>query len=166
MQDCSISSGLAIELLQSCTKPSTWICHYVNFFFSYLLAICKGKPPATNGFFSKRASHVLISWTSYSKNIWDAMTLMWWCHHDDVMKWKHFLRYWPFVRGIHWSPVNSPHKGRWRGALMFSLIRAWINGRVNNGEAGDLRHHHAHYGVTVMIMMSMWKVPWCATRLH
>ena len=28
--------------------------------------------------------------------------------HDDVMKWKHFPRYWPFVRGIHRSPVNSP----------------------------------------------------------
>ena len=21
--------------------------------------------------------------------------------HDDVIKWKHFARYWPFVRGIH-----------------------------------------------------------------
>ena len=42
--------------------------------------------------------------------------------HDDVIKWKHFLRYWPFVRGIHRSPVNSPHKGQWRGAFMFSLI--------------------------------------------
>ena len=30
--------------------------------------------------------------------------------HDDVIKWKHFSRYWPFVRGIHRSPVNSPHK--------------------------------------------------------
>ena len=46
---------------------------------------------------------------------------------DDVIKWKHFPRYWPFVRGIHRSPVNSPHKGQWRGALMFSLIFAWIN---------------------------------------
>ena len=26
--------------------------------------------------------------------------------HDDVIKWKHFSRYWPFVRGIHRSPVN------------------------------------------------------------
>ena len=34
--------------------------------------------------------------------------------HDDVIKWKHFPRYWPFVRGIHWSPVNSPHKGQRR----------------------------------------------------
>ena len=42
--------------------------------------------------------------------------------HDDVIKWKHLPRYWPFVGGIHQSPVNSPHKGQWRGALMFSLI--------------------------------------------
>ena len=44
--------------------------------------------------------------------------------HDDVIKWRQFLRYWPFVWGIHRSPVNSPHKGQWRGALMFSLICA------------------------------------------
>ena len=70
--------------------------------------------------------------------------------HDDVIKWKHFLRYWPFVRGIHRFPVNSPHKGQWRGALMFSLVCARINGWVNDGEAGDLRRHRAHYDVIVM----------------
>ena len=70
-------------------------------------------------------------------------------HHDDVIKWKHFPRHWPFVRGIHWSPVNSPHKGQWRGAFMF-FICAWINGWVNNREAGDLRRHLAHDDVTVM----------------
>ena len=74
--------------------------------------------------------------------------------HGDVIKWKHFPRYWPFLRGIHRSPVNSPHKSQWRGALMFSAICAWINGWVNNGEAGDLRHHRAHYDVTVMV--SLW----------
>ena len=47
-------------------------------------------------------------------------------------------------------PLNSPHKGQWRGALMFSLICVWINGWVNNGEAGDLRSYHAHYDATVM----------------
>ena len=71
--------------------------------------------------------------------------------HDDVIKWKHFPRYWPFLRGIHRSPVNSPHEGQWRGALMFSLICAQINSWVNNGEAGDLRRHRAHYDVTVMV---------------
>ena len=69
--------------------------------------------------------------------------------HDDVIKWKYFPRYWPFVWGIYRSPANSPHKGNWRGALMFSLICAWINGWVNNREAGDLRRHRASYDVTV-----------------
>ena len=71
-------------------------------------------------------------------------------YHDDVIKWKHFPRYWPFVRGIHRSPVNSPHKGQWRGALIFSWICARINGWVNNCEAGDMRRHRAHYNVLVM----------------
>ena len=76
--------------------------------------------------------------------------------HDDVIKWKHFPRYWPFVRGIHRSPVNSLHKGQWRGALIFSLICAWINGWVNNREAGDLRLQRAHYGVIVMEVFPSW----------
>ena len=70
--------------------------------------------------------------------------------HDDVIKWKHFPRYLPFVRGIHRFLVNSRHKGQWRGALNFSLIYAWTNGWVNNRKAGDLRRHHAQSDVTVM----------------
>ena len=30
--------------------------------------------------------------------------------HDDVIKWKLFPNHWSFVRGIHRSPVNSPHR--------------------------------------------------------
>ena len=48
-------------------------------------------------------------------------------------------------------PVNSPHKGQWSGALMFSLICTWIKGWVNNREAGDLRRHSANYDVIVML---------------
>ena len=69
----------------------------------------------------------------------------WWRHQME-----HFPRYWPFVWEIHRSPVNSPHKGQWRGALMFSLICAWINGWVNNCEVGDLRSHRANYDFIVM----------------
>ena len=82
--------------------------------------------------------------------------------HDDVIKWKHFPRYWPFARRIHRSPVNSPHKGQWRGALMFSLICVWINDSVNNGEAGDLRRYRIHYDVIVMLIEAsqLWQL-WC-----
>ena len=88
--------------------------------------------------------------------------------HEDIIKGKHFPRYWPFVWGIHQSPVNSPHKGQWRGALMFSLIWAWINGSVDNRDAGDLRCHHAHDDVTVMEVTQdfcevLWELhcEWC-----
>ena len=69
----------------------------------------------------------------------------WWCHQMET-----FPRYWPFVRGIHRSPMYSPHKGRWRGALMISLISAWTKGWANNRNVGDLRRHRAHYGVIIM----------------
>ena len=69
----------------------------------------------------------------------------WWRHQR-----KKISRYWSFVRGIHRSSVNSPHKGQWRGALMFALIYTWTNGYVNNRDPGDLRRHRAHYDGTVM----------------
>ena len=72
--------------------------------------------------------------------------------HGDVTKLKYFPCYWPFVRGIHRWPVNSSHKGQWRGALMFSLICACTNGWTNNQDASDLRRNRAHYDVTVMTL--------------
>ena len=67
------------------------------------------------------------------------------------------------------GPVNSPHKGQWRGALMFSLICAWINAWVNNREAGDLRRHCGHYDVNEMaseqkhiIFMTWYKIVVCS----
>ena len=85
--------------------------------------------------------------------------------HDDVIKWKHLPRYWPFVRGIHRSPVNSPHKGPWRGALMFTLIWIRINGWVNNHEAGDLRRPHFHDDVIIMLL-TQWDLDKIATILQ
>ena len=49
--------------------------------------------------------------------------------------------------GHRWIPRT---KSQWCGTLMFSLIYAWINGWVNNREAGDLRRHGALYDVNVM----------------
>ena len=82
----------------------------------------------------------------------------WQVIHDDIIKWKHFLCYWPFVWGIHWSLVDSPYKGQWSRALMFSLVCAWINGWVNSHEAGDLRRHHTHYDIIVMTNGKLWLI--------
>ena len=45
---------------------------------------------------------------------------------SKLIKWKHFPRYWPFVRGIHRSPVNSLHKGQWRGKCFHLMTLSWI----------------------------------------
>ena len=108
---------------------------YIRGFTVYALCISPEGCIVTEGFMQK--------WCDSQALIQDK--------HDDVIKWKHFPRYWPFVRGIHRSPVNAPHKGQWRGALIFTLICARINGWVNNREAGDLRRYRAHYDVIVMI---------------
>ena len=95
-------------------------------------------------------SYKVYAMASYNLDTSVTRALITFMVHDDVIKWKHFLRNWPFVQGIHRSLVNSPYKGQWRGALMFSLICVWINGWVNNRKAGDLRCYHVQYDLIVM----------------
>ena len=90
--------------------------------------------------------------------LWQCQILTWWRHKIET-----FSRYWPFVWGIHQSPVNFPHKGQWRRALVFSLFCVWINGWVNNREASYLRRYRAHYDVTSenisCVIISAWHIP-------
>ena len=103
--------------------------------------------------FSRLAEYLVI-WSNFGKKLTrttviDPLPYAWLVMgqrfhiQDDVIKWKHFLCYWPFVRRIH----GSPHKGQWRGALMFSLVCERINAWLNNRQAGYLRRHRAHYDV-------------------
>ena len=74
---------------------------------------------------------------------------VWWRHQMET-----FSALLAICAGIHRSPVNSPHKGQRRGALIFSLNSAQINGWINNREAGDLRCIRLHYDVTIMSLRS------------
>ena len=126
-----------------------FFCTLITIQFLKILLSLSDKPEAE--------SHI---WIITTRSVHQGL---WYNSHDDIITWKHLPRYWPFVRGIHRSPVNSPHKGQWRGALIFSFISAWINGWVNNLEADDLRRQCAHYDVTVMVMaysiqMLCWSV--------
>ena len=143
MQDCHNSIASALELLQSCTKLSrytslrSWrcVCRWPKAVISW--GICRHNDGQA------MTSYVSLMDTSRPSPLSYHI-------HGYVIEWKHFPRYWLFVRWIHRSPVNSPHKGQWRGALMFSFICAWMDDWVNNREAGDLRRHRAHYDVTLM----------------
>ena len=75
--------------------------------------------------FSTNYYYQFVSFQFIIARVWQLIHLE---EYDDVIKWKYFPRYWPFVRGIQWSPVNSPHKGQWCGGLVLSLICAWIKG--------------------------------------
>ena len=59
----------------------------------------------------------------------------------------------------------SPHKDQWRGALMFPLICAWVNGWLNNREDVGLRGHRAHNDVTVMHTLIASSLPVIDTRM-
>ena len=80
-------------------------------------------------------------WHVAVRTMWTMMT---------SSNWNLFRVTGSFVRGIHRSSVNFLHKEQWRGALTFLRSAPWINGRVNNGEPGDLSCHHANYDVVVM----------------
>ena len=83
--------------------------------------------------------------------VFDAIWLqwyIWWRRQMEI-----FSALLALCGGIHRSPVNFPHKGQWRAALVFSLICAWMNGWVNNHETGDLRRHRTHYDATIMYLL-------------
>ena len=79
----------------------------------------------------------------------------WWRHQMET-----FSALMTLCAGIHRAPVTSPLKGQWRGALMFSLICAWISGWANDREAGDLRRHCANFDDAAMRRSEIPNVIW------
>ena len=96
--DCSNSSALAMEILQSCSKPSIWrITWSLSWWrhqmetFSALLAICAGNPPVTGEFSAQRP--VTLSFDVFcdlrlnkrlSKQWWG-----WWFETPSRPLWRH-----------------------------------------------------------------------------
>ena len=70
--------------------------------------------------------------------------------HDDVIKWKTFSTLLAICVGNSLITGKFPAQRPVTRSFDVFFICAWINGWVNNGEAGDLRHHRTHYDVTVM----------------
>ena len=64
--------------------------------------------------FTESTAWLLMIWwwqrTGHGNNHWKQRV------HDDVIKWKHFPRNWPFVRGIHRSPAVT-----WSFDVFFDL---------------------------------------------
>ena len=95
----------------------------------------------------------IIDLRSSANHFWSP----WWHHQMET-----FSVLLALLGGMHRSLVDSPHKGQWRGALVFCLICAWTNGQANNRDAGDLRRHRAHYDVTEL---QTWRIKWAVNQL-
>ena len=77
-----------------------------------------------------------------------------WTPVPMISWWRHQME--TFSALLALCAGNSPHKCKWRGALMFFLIFAWIIGWVNSREAGDLKRHRAQYDVTIWRSRYQW----------
>ena len=78
--------------------------------------------------------------------------------HDDVIKWKPFPHYWPFMLLAHREiPAQRPVTRIFK----FSLICPWTNGWVNNRNTGDLRHHYANTVILLWVLhVSIYLLWW------
>ena len=75
-----------------------------------LTGLCEGNSPLIDEFTAQRASNaenVSNGWRLMNASVLHMMVNRY--LYDDVIKWKHFPRNWPFVRGIHrsrWIPTQ------------------------------------------------------------
>ena len=69
--------------------------------------------------------------------------------YDDVIKWKNFPRYWPFVRGIHRSRWIPRTKATDAELCCFLWSAPEPTAKQAIGTPDDLKRHRAHYGVFV-----------------
>ena len=90
---------------------------------------------------------IIILWVSKRRDFYSNC-------HDDVIKWKHFSRYWPFVMGIQWLPVDSSHKGP--GVRSFDVF---FDLRLNKQLSKQLRRWHSRslwYHCNVCDVMALY----------
>ena len=113
--------------------------------------------PSTRGL----ARRKVFPWHTFKKCYRMCTWNTWWRHQMET-----FSTLLAICPGTHRPPVNSPHKGQWRGDFMVFFIYAWINSWVNNSETGDLRRHCAHYDVIVMMTDIFYRCDQIASYVH
>ena len=69
-----------------------------------------------------------------------------WCHGIEMLP-----SYWPSERGIHWSLVDSLHKGP-----VIQSFDVFFNSQI----ASDLRHHDPHVACVTVMYDNLWHKPW------
>ena len=127
-----------------------WLTHILQCYFTgigIIIRVLMTQTWRTRKWMDKQT--ICIHWKQYNDHKRRSLSayISWWRHQMET-----FFALLAICAENSPAPVNYPHKGQRRGALLFSLICAWVwvNGWVNNREAGDLRRHRAHYDAIVM----------------
>ena len=82
-------------------------------------------------------------------------------NNGDVMTWKGFPHYWPFVGGIERWPMDSFHKWQVMWTFdIFLLASVWTNCWKHNRRACELRHIDAHLTSLRWAMNSFVTLKW------
>ena len=108
------------------------------------------------GFWIWSIPYTWKDWDGNAPGNMGKFTTAWWRHQMET-----FSALLAICAGNSPVPVNFPHKGQWRAALMFALICVWISAWINNRKAGDLRRYCAHYDVIVMDLTRPWCLSTC-----
>ena len=109
-----------------------------------------------------RRMHTQHGVSSQESTLWSVGS-----HHrlgkTDETWWRHQME--TFSASLGLCPGNEPVTGEFPSqrpvtrSFDVSFICAWTNGWVNNREAGDLRRHHTHYDVIVILQLSAIRIP-------
>ena len=139
-----------MELLQSCTKPSIWsteitgiLWNFEEIMYNFVISTVLADGLALVGaktFADRVMAKLGIDIQQLCNSTTDRLLSEWLkIKYNVIIKWKHFLCYWLFFRGIHRWLVDSPPKGQWHQALMFSLKCSW-NSWANNQDVSNLNN--------------------------
>ena len=151
-----------------------WICEYdKGNWYDVAISFCARKMRTSDNQCSS-AWRMQISWRKYAQGpeqppLWsnhDGCTINLVTQHRSTFYILHqqymmtssngnFFRVTGLLCGNSPVTIEFPSQSQWRGALIFSLICAWINRWVNNREAGDMRRHRGHFDVIVMSQENM-----------
>ena len=112
-------------------------------------------------FRSKRS----VDWTLLSGGLHQMIRISWWRNQMETFSFSALLS---FVRGIHRSPVNFPHKRPVTHSFDIFFYLRLTKRLSKNGENGDLRRHRAIMSLARKMCIFLFKfgVLWDVEQVH
>ena len=119
-----IHGDIIYYVLPQIISPNTGITSFLFQMHHQSLLKPRDDLPICWEIFNRRCENRIIFFSANDFTLTDMGKSL---NHDVVMTWKRFLHYWPFVRGIHYLSIYSPHNGQWCGSPVLYLMLSRTN---------------------------------------